>query len=83
MKNNETQKKDSFLFLEDLLNIEITIIPETQLEPQPSTKPSTRMKSEIDTITTIITLLRTEVNTSQARVIDLKKIVLSLEKRLE
>ena len=47
------------------------------------TEASTRMESKIDTITTIVTLLRTEVNTSQARVVNLEKIVISLEKRLE
>ena len=64
-------------------NTDIIIIPETQLKPQPLTEASIRMESKIDTITAIITLLRTEVNTSQARVINLKKIVLGLKERLE
>ena len=62
---------------------DVTVIPETQLEPQPLTEALTRMESKIDAITAIITLLRTEVNTSQARVVNLKKIVLGLKKRLE
>ena len=74
---------DGFLVLEDMPDTDIIIIPETQLKPQPSTEASTRMESKIDAITTIVTLLRTEVNTSQARVVDLEKIVIGLEKRLE
>ena len=62
---------------------DVTVIPETQLKPQPLTEALTRMESKIDAIIAIITLLRTEVNTSQARVVNLKKIVLGLKKRLE
>ena len=82
-KENEAQKKDGFLVLEDMPDTDITIIPETQLEPQSSTEASTRLESKIDAITAIITLLRAEVNASQARVVDLEKVVLGLEKRLE
>ena len=82
-KENEAQKKDGFLVLEDMPDTNITMIPETQLESQPSTEASTRMENKIDAVTAIVTLLRAEVNTSQARVVDLEKVVLGLEKRLE
>ena len=62
---------------------DITMIPETQLEPQSSTEASTIMESKIDGVIAIVTLLRAEINTSQARVVDLEKVVLDLEKRLE
>ena len=45
-KENEAQKKDGFLVLEDMLDTDITMIPETQLEPQPSTEASKRIEAK-------------------------------------
>ena len=64
VKENEAQRKDGFLVLEDMPDTDITMIAETQLKPQPSNDISTRVESKLNAITAIVTLLRAEVNVS-------------------
>ena len=59
------------------------MIPETQLEPQSPDGDLARIEKKLDTQTSMIASLHAEVNTAQARVVDLEKVVLGLERRLE
>ena len=71
------------IILKDLSNTDITIIPETQLEPQPSNKASVRIENKINALTAITALFRAEINELKSihriKVADLKKIVEQLQ----
>ena len=62
---------------------DITIIPETQLEPQPSNEASVRIENKVDALTAMTALFRAEINELKSihrtEVADLKKIVEQLQ----
>ena len=61
-KENEAQKEEGLAVFEDSPDTDITIIPETQLEPQPSNEASARIENKIDTLTAMTALFRAEIN---------------------
>ena len=83
VKENEAQKEEGLTILEDLSDTDITIIPETQLEPQPSNEASVRIENKIDALTAMTALFRAEINELKSihriEVADLKKIMEQLQ----
>ena len=61
-KENEGQKEKGLTVLKDLSNTDITIIPETQLKPQPLNEASARIEGKIDALTAMTALIRAEIN---------------------
>ena len=82
-KENEAQKEEGLVVFEDSSDTDITIIPETQLEPQPSNEASVRIENKIDALTAMTALFRAETNELKSihriEVADLKKIVEQLQ----
>ena len=82
-EENEAQKEEGLIILEDSPDTAITIIPETQLEPQPSNEASVRIEDKIGALTAMTALFRAEINElksiHQIEVADLKKIVEQLQ----
>ena len=82
VKENEAQKKDGLSVPEES-DAEITIIPETQLEPQSSNEASARIENKIDALTAMTVLFRAEINELKSihrtEVAELKKIVEQLQ----
>ena len=82
-KENEAQKEEGLVVFEDSSDTDITIIPETQLEPQPSNEASVRIENKINALTAITALFRAEINELKSihriKVADLKKIVEQLQ----
>ena len=89
VRENEAQKKagfsdtDGFSVLEDMPDADVTMIPETQLEPQSPNEASARIESKIDALTAMTVLFRAEINELKSihrtEVTDLKKIVEQLQ----
>ena len=89
VRENEAQKRagfldtDGFSVLEGMSDADVTMIPETQLEPQSSDEASARIESKIDTLTAMTVLSRAEINELKSiyrtEVADLKKIVEQLQ----
>ena len=82
-KKNKGQKEKGLTVLKDLSNTDIIIIPETQLEPQPSNKALARIEEKINALTAITALIRAKINKLKSihrtKVTDLKKIVEQLQ----
>ena len=78
-KENKAQKEEGLVVFKDSLDTDIIIIPETQLEPQPSNEASARIKNKINTLTAMTALFCAEINElkniHRIKVADLKKIV--------
>ena len=89
VKENEAQKKagfsdiDGFSALEDMPDADVTMIPETQLEPQSLNEASARIENKIDALIAMTVLFRAEINELKSihrtEVADLKKIVEQLQ----
>ena len=83
VRENEAQKKAGFSVLEDMPDTDVTMIPETQLEPQLLNEASVKIQGKIDALTTRTALFRTEINElnsiHRTEVADLKKIVEQLQ----